>query len=108
MSFNVYLVAEAERDVSEIYQYVAAHDSHEQALRLVEKIEATCNTLAEFPERGGIPVELERAAVYQYRQVHYKPYRVIYEIIDPDVFVLCVLDGRRDLNDLLERRLLRQ
>jgi toxin ParE1/3/4 len=43
----------------------------------------------------------------EFREIHFKPYRIIYQIIDKRVFVHCVLDGRRDLQELLERRMLR-
>ena len=36
-----------------------------------------------------------------------KPYRVICEVIGRDVYIHCVLDGRRDMQSLLERRLVR-
>ena len=42
-----------------------------------------------------------------YREVHFKPYRIIYEIVGRKVFIHCVLDGRRAVQELLERRLLR-
>ena len=37
----------------------------------------------------------------------FKPYRIIYQIVGRKVFIHCVLDGRRNLQDILERRLLR-
>jgi len=37
----------------------------------------------------------------------FKPYRIIYQIDDPNVFIHCILDGRPDMSTLLERRLLR-
>jgi len=59
------------------------------------------------PQRGHIPPELARIAVTTYREVHFKPYRVIYEVVGDEVFVHCVIDGRRDMQLLLERRLVR-
>jgi toxin ParE1/3/4 len=47
--------------------------------------------------RGHTPPELERIGIYEYREIHYKPYRIIYQIIESDVYVHCVLDGRREL-----------
>ena len=44
--------------------------------------------------------------VRAFRQVNFKPYRVIYRVIDPQAFVLVIADGRRNLKTLLERRLL--
>ena len=64
-------------------------------------------SLADNPERGRIPPELERIGVYEYLEIHVKAYRIIYQIIDNDVFIHCILDGRRDLLELLEYRILR-
>jgi toxin ParE1/3/4 len=50
---------------------------------------------------------LERLGVLEYREVFFKPYRIIYEVAGASVFVHCVLDGRRDLRDILQQRLLR-
>ncbi len=54
-----------------------------------------------------MPPELERVGVSRYREVHYKRYRIIYEVLGKTVYVHCVFDGRRDLQAVLERRLLR-
>jgi toxin ParE1/3/4 len=45
--------------------------------------------------------------IAEYREVHYKPYRIIYRIHARTVIVYCVLDGRRDMQTLLQHRLLR-
>jgi toxin ParE1/3/4 len=57
--------------------------------------------------RGHIPPELERIGVLEFREIFFKPYRIIYQVIRSDVYFHCVLDGRRDLQDLLQRRVLR-
>ena len=48
-----------------------------------------------------------RGNVEGFKEIHYKPFRVIYQISNDVVFIHAVLDGRRDLHELLERRLLR-
>jgi len=107
MKYKVYTISDSEEDILDIYMYVSIHDAEEKAKYLLEKIEDTCFNLAEYPERGHVPPELERIGVYNYREVHFKPYRIIYEIGESEVFIHCVLDGRRSLQELLERRLLR-
>jgi len=57
--------------------------------------------------RENFPPELERIGVYDYREVFFKPYRIIYQISGSEVYVHCVLDGRRDMQTLLQQRLLR-
>ena len=63
--------------------------------------------LPNFPERGNAPKELQPLGIAEFRGVHYKPYRVIYRIFGTRVVVYCVLDGRRDMQSLLQRRLTR-
>ena len=43
----------------------------------------------------------------EFRELHFKPYRLIYRIMDKQVIVYCVVDGRRDMQSFLLRRLIR-
>jgi toxin ParE1/3/4 len=86
---------------------VAQYGSIENADRLLDKIEETIIKLSTIPTRGHIPPELERIGVLEFREVFFKPYRIIYQVIKSNVYVHCVLDGRRDLQDLLQQRVLR-
>ena len=64
-------------------------------------------SLAELPNRGHIPPELDRIGVVEYREIHFKPYRIIYQVIESKVYIHCILDGRRELHELLEKRIIR-
>jgi len=90
-----------------IYQYVARYDCVENADRLLTLLENNIDQLSLLPQRGHYPPELERVGVRGFREIHCKPYRIIYEIDGSEVFVHCVLDSRRDLVDLLHQRLVR-
>lgn len=107
MTFQVYIIKDAEQDIVEIYDYIALSDSIEKAEYVFKNIEEKCSSLCEFPDRGHFPPELERIGIFEYREIHFKPYRIIYKIADSKVYVYCVLDGRREMQKLLENRLLR-
>lgn len=107
MQFNVYVVSDAEQDLYEIYNYVATYDSVSNAENLLANLEHTCQSLSTSPNRGHYPPELESIHVFEYREIHYKPYRIIYQVIESDVFIHCILDGRRNLQEILEKRILR-
>jgi toxin ParE1/3/4 len=107
MKYAVYLVEDAEQDLLDIYRYVALNDSPEKGERLLGPLEQTILKLETLPERGHYPPELERIGVREYREVFFKPYRIVYQILRSEVFIHCVLDGRRDLQDLLQNRVLR-
>ena len=107
MTYRVYLVDEAEADVLDIYRYVQANDSTEKADYVFSRLQEACEGLCDHPHRGHTPQELERVNVFEYREIHFKPYRIIYRVTERRVFVHCILDGRRELQELLLRRLVR-
>ncbi|WP_096701474.1 type II toxin-antitoxin system RelE/ParE family toxin [Magnetospirillum sp. 15-1] len=107
MTFEVLLSEDAARDIEDIYRYIAEYDVIENADRVLLALEEICLALSELPDRGNVPKELRSLGMTEFREVHYKPYRVIYRIVDRLVVVYCVVDGRRDMQGLLQRRLLR-
>lgn len=107
MKYAVYLISTAEEDIFEIYDYISRHDSPEKADYVFRKLQELCDSLATLAMRGHVPPELDRISVQDYLEIHFKPYRIIYQIFANKVFIHCVLDGRRDMEDLLQRRLLR-
>ena len=107
MKYTVYIVSDAEDDLFDIHRHIASSDSLDKAEQVVHKLQALCLALEEFPDRGHVPPELEFIGVADYRELHYKPYRVIYQVVDNEIFVHCIFDGRRDMQSLLQERLLR-
>ncbi|MBA4423425.1 MAG: plasmid stabilization protein [Syntrophus sp. (in: bacteria)] len=106
MSFAVLLTNDAARDLEEIYNFIALHDAPQKADYVLKKVEKAFSTLSEFPERGAYPKELVALGIREYREIFFKPYRIIYRVIDKNIYVLLIVDGRRDMQTLLQRRLL--
>ena len=105
MSLEVLLTEDALRDLEDIYTYIAENDSQANAKRVLDRIEDVVGSLADNPQRGSCPKELQALGIRDYRQVFFKPYRVIYRAIGQRVYVYVVTDGRRDIQTLLTRRL---
>src|SRR4030067_121807 len=100
------LTNDAARDLDELYDYIAEHDAPEKAEYVLEQIEKAFSRLSEFPERGAYPKELLALGIREYREIFFKPYRIIYRVMDKNVYVLLIVDGRRDMQTLLQRRVL--
>ena len=105
--YKVLIDPKAKQDLKEIFLYVAINDSLSSADKLLDAIEKTCFKLEEFPERGHIPQELRLTGIKRYLEIHYKPYRIIYEINKNLIYIHSVLDGRRNIQEILSERLLR-
>jgi toxin ParE1/3/4 len=106
MSFSVLLTDDAIRDLEELYDYIDQHDVFGKADYVLEQIEKVFSSLSENPRRGVYPKELVSIGIKEYREIFFKPYRIIYRIIENNVFVLLIVDGRRNMQELLQRRLL--
>ncbi len=107
MSFTVLFVADAEEDLFEIYRYLRRGAYPHRADKIVSDIEKACNSLSEMPERGHLTPELERIGNYDFREIHVNVYRIIYTVYESMVYIHHILDGRRDVQDILTDRLLR-
>lgn len=107
MKYAVFLVSDAERDLIDIFDYLAKNDSLEQAREILTRLEKAVLALKTLPNRGNCPPELERIGLLDYREIHEPPYRILYQVRKNEVFVHCVLDSRRDLRTILLQRLLR-
>ncbi|RJR41105.1 MAG: type II toxin-antitoxin system RelE/ParE family toxin [Deltaproteobacteria bacterium] len=106
MSWKVLLTADAGRDLEDLYDYINVHDVPGKADHVLERLEQAFTGLSENPHRGAYPKELLSIGIREYREIFFKPYRIIYRVVDNNVFVLLIADGRRDMQTLLQRRLL--
>lgn len=104
--FEVLLTKGAEDDLEEIQYYVATNRSLQIANKLLDDILEKIGSLEEFPERGAIPPEFESLGIQEFKQLILHPYRLIYRIIGNNVYIMIIADGRRDMQTLLEHRLL--
>ncbi len=106
MTCRVRWTKTAEDDLAAIVDYIA-NDSPEAALVIFTRIRTLAEELVDFPERGRVVPELQKQGIFQYRELLPKPWRIMYRIEEENVFVLSVIDGRRDLEYLLLERVSR-
>lgn len=106
MTFDVVLTDAAALDLEMIYQYICRHDVKTNADYVLDQFERAFNSLSTMPERGTYLKELMTLGIREYREIFFKPYRLIYRIIENTVYIYLIADGRRDMQTLLQQRLL--
>ncbi len=106
MPYKVLLTRDAVNDLEELDVWIAAHDSREKADYVLDGINEAFQKLAELPERGTHPKELFTLGIREFREVFFKPYRIIYRVERRTVYIYLIADGRRDMQTLLSLRLL--
>jgi plasmid stabilization system protein ParE len=80
-------------DIERIVSYIAK-DSPNYAAGLVREARDAARTLGRLAQRGRVVPEWHDASV---RELFVGNYRLIYKVAGPDVFVLGVIHGARDL-----------
>lgn len=105
MICTVELTLSATADLEDLAAWLARNDSPGKAIQVLTRIQGRIQSLTDNPARGTVPPELRTLQIGKYREIFFKPYRIIYHIRDDRVVINLVADGRRDMEALLQRRL---
>jgi toxin ParE1/3/4 len=105
MTFAIKFTPGARKDLRAIHEYILQADSEDKAESVVRGIIRAALSLQQLPERGAFPDELLRSGNKRYRQIFFKPYRILYRVRANVVHIAVIADGRRDMATLLARRL---
>lgn len=106
MSYRIRWAPVALRDLEEILDWVASRDGSEAAEGVASRIRARVDSLANHPRRCRIVPELKAVGVTEFREAILPPYRLFFRITKRVVGIVGLLDGRRDLEEILFRRYL--
>ena len=101
--FNVVWAGVAEKDLVNIIEYIA-EDSPQNALNILKNIRKQASGLYTLPKRGRIVPELYDQGILQYLELIIEPWRLIYRVSEQEVYVLSVIDSRRNVEDILMKR----
>jgi len=104
--YEVVLTEGAEQDLEALHDYISEFDCIANANYVLDAVMDVVQSLSKFPERGSYPKELVSLGIKEYRQIFFKPYRVIYRVTGTQVIIYLIADGRRDMQSVLARRLL--
>ena len=97
----------AAEDFREIVEHLHSESPH-AALEFIDQIDRAIRRLESHPKMGRIVPELRRQNITRYRELIVPPWRVFYRIEPQTIYVVSLIDGRRNVEEILLERLLRQ
>jgi toxin ParE1/3/4 len=105
--YDVQITEGALGDLDAIRLFMAAQRGEDSAEQWMTGFDDVINSLEQFPERGAVPPPLVDLGNDTFRQLAIGPYRILYEVIGSQVFVVLIVHTKRDYQSLLQERLLR-
>jgi len=91
-------------DLEDILEFIARRESPERARDVYAGMARRIASLTTHPRRGRVVPELKRIGVTAYRELVVAPYRIFFRIDGPVIGIVGVLDGRRDIAEVLAMR----
>lgn len=101
--YNVLWTESAESDLINIIEFISLNNPL-NAKEIFLKFKTSASKLYLLPKRGRIVPELKEQGITIYRELVIKPWRVIYKIENKSVYILSVIDSRRNIEDILLSR----
>lgn len=98
--YQVFWTLSAQQDLNKIIEYIAA-DNEIQAKNIYLTMKQKADGLRQMPLQGRIVPELRCYGILIYRELISPPWRMIYKTEDNKVWILAVIDGRRNMEDIL-------
>jgi toxin ParE1/3/4 len=104
---DVIIAASASEDMVAILEHSLERFGIHAARDLDHQLDAAIRSLDRFGTRRRIVPELRQAGIVDYREILVKPFRIIFRIEHSEVWVVAVLDGRRNVEEVLFERVRR-
>lgn len=104
---TVLWTATAASDLHEIVEYIVG-DSASTAAKFLDRVDTAVAELKTHPEIGRVVPELAKHNIVKYREIILSPWRLFYRVEADRVYLMSLIDGRRNIEDILLRRILRQ
>jgi toxin ParE1/3/4 len=99
-TFSVVWVDSAKNELFEIVEFIASENQN-TAKNVYKNIKKKAASLSSFPYKGRVVPEFHQYNISLYREIIESPWRIIYRIHDKNVVIMSILDGRRDVEDII-------
>ncbi len=104
--FQVLWAESAFADLEEIIDYIT-QDSPLTARKNFNYFKKKIADLRYSPQRGRYIPELQEQGILIYREIIISRWRVMYRVYEDKVYILAVIDARRNVEDILLEKLLK-
>ncbi|MEA1910523.1 MAG: type II toxin-antitoxin system RelE/ParE family toxin [Spirochaetota bacterium] len=106
MSSKVIWSKDASLDLVDIVSYIKIDSGKGIAKEIYTRIKSEVDKIVDFPKAGIIVPELADIGITDIYQIIVSPWKVYYKVIEDKILVLSVIDGRRNLEEILYKKII--
>jgi len=103
--YQIVWTKSAVSDLEDIIKYIAENNPL-TARNLFTTIKKQVSTLSYSPQHGRYIPELQEQGIFLYRELIIYPWRVMYKIHEKTVYIMAIIDSRRNVEDILLEKLI--
>ncbi|TVQ38558.1 MAG: type II toxin-antitoxin system RelE/ParE family toxin [Spirochaetaceae bacterium] len=97
---------DASDDLIEIISFIAERSGKKMARGIYFRIKEKVESVREFPATGRVVPELTSIGITEIHELIEPPWRIFYRIYQNEVRILAVIDGRRNIEEILYRKVI--
>jgi toxin ParE1/3/4 len=106
MSNKIIWSEDAADDLEDLIQYIISKSGKEVARLIYDRIIAKIEKLSTYPEVGRLVPELNIIGNTEIHEIIESPWRIIYRIDDKVINIITVIDGRRNVEEILYKKII--
>ena len=97
---------DASDDLMGIISFIAERSGKKVARGIYSRIKEKVESIREFPATGRMVPELTSIGITEIHELIEPPWRIFYRIYQNEVRILSVVDGRRNIEEILYRKVI--
>jgi len=106
MTYSVVWSIDATDEVLDIVAFQKEKYGSRKALEVYNRLHERVLATKSLPESGRVVPELTALGVTDIRELIESPWRILYEVTENRIEVISVIDGRRNFEEILYRKIM--
>lgn len=106
MKYKIIWSRDAKEDLLDIITYIKENTGSNTARVIYNKIQSKIEKIAQFPEGFRVVPELKEIGVNEIKELIESPWRIFYKTTESEIKILTIIDGRRNIEDILYKKML--
>jgi toxin ParE1/3/4 len=97
---------DARSDLVEIVSYIKENSGAKIAKEIYDRIQGKVTKAADYPEGYRVAPELQEIGVFEVREIIESPWRIFFRSSSNELRIISVIDGRRNVEEILYKKML--